>query len=162
MTLPDKDTLDTYGGALNDYELGVVDPTTDRGAAAANKAYASTAMMTRTAARCYAAFVTAATTGAMVLSEHDALWGNTSGVAPVLARASTGVFTVTWPTSVTDPLGVAHTLALRRGTLLEVAGATAYHVQVARTAANIVTVRVFDMAGVAADAAGLAVCVGAL
>lgn len=158
MTIPAIDSIDTFGGALNDYVLGVVDPTTDRPASGANQAYAGVAMMTHTAARCWATFVTAATTGAMTIADHDAVWG--TSVAPTPARTSQGIFTLTWPATVADELDVNHSTNLRVGSLMSISGATALHVQVARTSATVITVRVYDTTFTLVDAVGTTIGIG--
>lgn len=157
MTLPDIDTIATYGGALTDYVVAATDTTTDRPAASANKAYANAAMATHTVDRCFAIVTLAATTGAMALGTHDAVWG--TSVAPTLSRSATGVFLITWPATVTDELGVTHTVNLRSARVGEVRGATAYHCQVEVTAANVAQLRVWNTGFAANDAVGVVVSV---
>lgn len=160
MTLPEIDDLATFGGELNNYSP-VVDPTTDRDAAAMNIALADVAGMTQTCVRAWAAFVGHGATPTDPASNiHGAVWGNTAPVKPTPARTGSGVYTVTWPSSVTDELGESHTVNLRRG-WAQVEGATAYHAQVSFSA-NVATVRVFDMAGAANDAVGATIVVFAV
>ncbi len=159
MTFPAVDSLDTYGGAKVDLNP-ITDPTTDRPSAAVNEAYASVAAMTHTAVQCWARVTTAASTGAMVLSSHDAAWGNEVSVAPTLARTTTGVFTVTWPATVTDELGDTPTVALRAAARPNTEGATLYFAQAVKTSANVVTFYVFNSAGAANDAVGVTFWVG--
>jgi hypothetical protein len=114
MTLPGSATLSTYGGAKQDYLAGVTDELTDRGAAEANQAYADIAGATHTIGRAYVRFrLNAAADPTLLL--HDAVWGNAPGVAPVLDWVSTGRIKITWPQTVTDELGVEHTVAFRDG-----------------------------------------------
>jgi hypothetical protein len=138
MTLPAVDSLALYGGALNNYRAPV-DPTTDRDAAAMNKALASIAMMSHTAPRAYAKISTAATTGTMVLLDHDAVWGDSPGVAPVLARTSQGIFTVTWPTTVVDELGVTHSVSLVASLGINVLSTDCILANVSLVATNVLT-----------------------
>ena len=161
MTLPDTDTIDTYGGELINYHQ-IVDPTTDRDADAMNQALASVAGMTHTAIRAWRTFVGHATTPTDPASNsHDSVWGNSAGVKPTCAHSATGVYTVTWTATQDDELGETHTLNLRRG-WAQVEGATAYVCQVDFTAANVARVRVFDMAGAANDAVGANITVYAV
>jgi len=160
MTLPAIDDISTLGGIKVNFQP-VEDATTDLDAAQDNKARADVAMMTHTASRSWAKFVAAATTGAMVLSAHDAVWGNAPGLAPTLARTGTGVFTITWPASVNDELGVTHATSLRAASAVA-RGSVAYHAQTSITAANVVTVYVFDMSGAANDAVGVTLDVVAI
>lgn len=155
MTLPDVDTLaGSLGGTMQNYSP-VEDPNTDLDAAYDNRARCDVAMMTHTATRAWARITLAATTGAMVLVAHDAQWGNSAPVAPALARTGTGVFTLTWPSAVNDELAASHTVNLRGVHRPNVRGATLYHVLAEVTAANVVTVRAFNSAGAASDAAGV-------
>lgn len=106
MTLPAVDTLDTYGGELSDYRP-VVDPTTDRAAAAANQAYASTAAATHVVPR---AVVRVTQSGAaLTVAFHDAVWGDSLAVKPTATYNSAGNYTVTWDTEFEDELGTEHT-----------------------------------------------------
>ncbi len=113
--LPDVATLDNdLGGTLVNY-APVEDATTDLDAGFDNNSRCMAAMASHNAMRCWSRVTTGASTGAMVLVAHDAMWGNAIGVAPVVAFVSLGKFTVTWPTSVNDELVPpnAHTLNLR-------------------------------------------------
>lgn len=156
MTLPDRDTIDTVGGAKRNYGP-VEDPTTDRDAIQANKAYANSSMSTRTQPRAWCLFTTSATTP--TLEDDDAVWGNDVDLKPAIARTGTGVFTITWPETVYDEIPSAdlgrelHTVNLRYAKPW-VTGATPLHVTATVTAANVVTVRVFNTAGTLVDAAG--------
>jgi hypothetical protein len=149
MTAPDIDTLDTFGGALQDY-APAVDPTTDRSAATDNLLYADVAAMTHTAARCWLAFTAAATTGAMSLVAYDSMWNVKTPTVPVFAHTATGTFTFTWPGSVADEIpngkpgynASGHTLNLRSGRHNCRSATTAYFCNVV-VSANVVTVYVF-------------------
>lgn len=152
MTCPDIDALATYGGALNNY-MPVTDPTTDRDATAANQAYASAAAMTHTSRRCWARFVGSATTPTLqVTAGHDSHWGSASGVKPTLARTGAGVVTLTWPATVTDELGVVHTLNLRWAKCCNEDADGFFRAKV--TSANVVTVTMSDTTHAASDFAG--------
>jgi hypothetical protein len=156
LTLPDTDSFATYGGSLQNY-APVEDPTTDRDALAANQAYASIAAATHTVARAWARFVTSATTPSLATTNgNDANWGNSLGVQPTPARVSTGVFTLTWPSTIVDENGGTHTVNLRRA-FAQPEGATLYNAQALVTAPNIVTVYTFTAAGSANDIAGVTV-----
>ena len=149
MTLPDADTINSYGGQLSDYGP-VVDPSTDRAAADANKAYATVAMGSRMVPRVEVAFAGHATTP--TLTAWEAVWKGATATAPTPAHSSTGVYTITLPTSVNDELAASHSVNLQRA-WGQVEGSTAYHVQ-CTVSANVITARIFDMAGVANDAVG--------
>lgn len=120
MTLPDRDTLATYGGPMANYS-DPVDPTTDEDAAWRNKYAANVAMMTRTITRGARSFM-GTTGGATQIAEpssgfvHDALWGDGSSAKPSATHVATGTYDVIWPATVTDELGTTHTLTIRRAT----------------------------------------------
>lgn len=154
MTLPDVDDLNTVGGAKSNYHA-VEDPTTDEDAAHRNIAFANAVAMTQTLPRAWARITLAATTGAMVRVAHAAVWGNSLGVAPTPARTSTGLFTLTWPTTVVDPLGVTRTLNLRGAMRPNVRGSTLYHTMADITSANVCTFRIFNTSDALNDAAGV-------
>jgi hypothetical protein len=116
MTTPDIDDPSSYGmpdGGFAD-AWPVTDPTTDQGSAGANEMMVSCANMTHTAVRCWARMVGNVTTPTIQsLNGHDAMWGSGSSIKPTPAHSSTGVYTLTWPTTITDALGVLHTTNLR-------------------------------------------------
>jgi hypothetical protein len=151
MTVPDVDDLATLGGVMTDY-APVEDATCDMAAAFDNKVRANVAAMTQTADRAEVHFVTAAA-GPFAATAHFSLWGNSPAVAPVITRAALGRFTITWPTSATDELGVAHTVNLVGGRA-NAQSTTFAQAQVVKTAANVVDVYLFDAAGAASDFVG--------
>jgi hypothetical protein len=118
VTLPDRDTLATYGGPMANYN-DPVDPTTDEDASFRNKYAANVAMMTHTVARAARSFL-GSTGGATQIADptsgfvHDALWGDTAAVKPNATYIATGTYDVIWPATVADELAVQHTLGLRR------------------------------------------------
>lgn len=162
MRLPQTATLSTYGGKKEN-EYPVENPLTDISAEEHNELADDVQAMTHTALRAWYAFVGNATTPTDPASNiHDAVWGDSLAVKPVLARTGTGVWTLTYPTSYVDELGNTRTVNLRRGKLFSVEGTTPYVVTVTPTSANVLTVRIFDMAGVANDAVGATIVVGAV
>jgi hypothetical protein len=118
MTLPSKDSLETYGGAMSNYS-DPVDPTTDEDAAWRNKYAANVAMMTHTVTRGARSFL-GTTGGATGIADpssgfvHDAVWGDSAGVKIVASYVQTGVYELTAPATVSDELGTTHTLNIRR------------------------------------------------
>ena len=100
MTAPDRDTIATYGGPYNDY-APTIDPTVDASSAGFNPMLANVAMILNTAVRAWVRFQPQGT-GTPNLISHWAMWGTGAGVAPVIARTTTGTYTVTWPAVVQD------------------------------------------------------------
>jgi hypothetical protein len=154
MTLPDVDTLSTLGGALYDYSPPI-DPTTDRGAAAANPAYANAAMATHTLCRFFCRFNP--TGGAPVLAatgtQWDAVWEAATATAPVLAHSSTGIYTITVPATVADeiPAGLpgynssGHAVNFRTAwENVELGSTTTYQVFVTVNT-NVMTVKIYSV-----------------
>jgi len=154
MTAFTGDTLASYGGGLNDYSP-VVDPTVDRPAAGANAAFAATAGMTHTCGRAWVRFTWNGST--LTLVAHDAMWGNTVSVQPVLAHTGTGIVTVTWPTTVQDEIqsgqpGYTGPLPLNlRAGHANCRSTTAFQRNVNVTSANVATLYVFNAGGSPAD-----------
>lgn len=156
--LPDVDALASYGGVkANDFN--VEDPTTDEDAAHRNLYAANTAAATHTLIRAYRRLVGNATTPTDPGSNvHDAVWGDSLAVKATIARTGTGVYTITWPTTVTDELGVVHTVNLVDG-WANINGSVLYFAQVTITAPNVATVYVFNSSAAANDAVGVTIAV---
>ncbi len=113
MTLPNIDTLATYGGVKSDSESGcAVDYTTDIRADLWNKVAASAAGLTVFAVR---AWVRLREDVVITPNDHMAVWGNNYVLKPIIASAGNDVYTITWPSVVFDLVGVAHNLSLRAG-----------------------------------------------
>jgi hypothetical protein len=110
--LPSAATYDSYGGEKADYSP-VEDTTTDRSADHEDEAFADVAAMTRMIPRAYVAFTTNGTTCSVV--DHDAVWGNDVSVRPTVVRTALGIYTITWPSAVTDARGASRSINLRRG-----------------------------------------------
>lgn len=166
MSLPDIDSLATYGGALSNY-FPIEDPTTDLDAGADNQNRCSTAAMTNTAVRAWARFVTSATTPTLAVSNAvGGVWPTIPGNQPVVSRSAQGIFLLTYPTTITDELGVVHTLNLR-GARAGGEGTSYIPCQADVTAANVVRITVFALASgtpntfAAADQAGVTISVQA-
>lgn len=147
MSLPDTDSLPTFGGALKDYSP-VVDATTDRAAAGANQAYADTAFASHLVPRC-AARVTLSS-GAPVLVSRDEGWNNGLNAVPAYARTTNGIYTATYPTTVMDeiPAGLpgynaaGHILNLRYAWAIALVGTGStgwVDCKAVVTAANVIT-----------------------
>lgn len=149
MTFPSIDTIATYGGELTDYGTSIVDATTDRAAADANKAYGSIAALTHCSPQAIIQFTGHATTP--VLVSWEAAWKTSSATAPTPAHTGTGVYTLTFPTTFVDELGDTQTTNFRWA-IGQSLSSTRYGVQCVVTAANVITVYTYNAGGTANDA----------
>lgn len=142
--LPEVDSIATYGGVFVD-EAAVVDATTDQSATQANLIGMNVAGMTETACRAWrsALGVTSGTPGDPS-NAHGAVWGHDNSVKPTVSRTSTGIYVYTWPTSITDALGVTHTVNIRRIVNAIVESTTLFHTRPVITSANVITVNVYN------------------
>lgn len=161
--------LDDYGGPMANY-ADVVDPNTDEDAKFRNRYACDTAMLTHVSPVAIFRFITVAggapTEPTFV---HDARWGNSAFVKPIVARTGTGVWTVTWPSLVDDDMtqfdpsvggGVQHSVNFRtaEARATPVAGVLK-HAAATVTAPNIITVNGYLANGTADDIAGSTVTV---
>lgn len=155
MILPTSAGISNYGGAKQDYAPSE-DPSTDELAADRNNLVDDVAGMTHTACRAWRCFVGGSGGSPADPADgntHDAVWGNASSVKPTVTRSSTGVYVVTWPTSISDALGTSHTIAIRRVLHVAIESATAFVGTAVITAANVITVHTFSST-TANDASG--------
>lgn len=153
--LPDVDDfLSTYGGAKVNF-APVEDPTTDEDANVRNLYAMNVAMMTATVPRSIIRFTGAATTGGLVLVSHQSLWGNSAPVAPTFSRTSAGLYVATLPTTVTDALGVAHTINIRAVTMNVRGSGVAWDYYAQPASASTVNIYTFNATGAATDATGV-------
>ena len=147
--LPGIDALSTYGGEKDDY-APIEDQSTDLSASHWNLVASNVAGMTHTVCRAWRTFTAGNPPTDPASNVHDAVWGNDVSVKPTVSRSSTGIYLVTWPSSVTDELGESHSTNIRRAWVcLE---ATLPYFSVAtRTSATVVSVLVWDSSGVLTD-----------
>ena len=110
MTLPNKSSIDTYGGITRD-AFPISDPKTEIGSDSLNPMKSDIAALTATAPRIIFQFKGGTSLPTLVF--FDTVFGNGSGVSPVLGRTATGVFTFQFPAIVSDALGNTIALNLR-------------------------------------------------
>ena len=106
-----------YGGPFQDYHP-VEDPTTDLGADKLNQALSDVAAMSHTAGHAWVSFdghaYSGSGTDAIVVVDHDSMWGSSLAVKPTVGCPATGRYVVTWPASVNDSLGNVHQTNVRK------------------------------------------------
>jgi len=148
--LPDVDNFGDYGGAISNYVVGMIDPTTDEDAAQRNLYVANIAAMTHTVWRATRSFL-GPTAGQTLVADptkgfsHDAVWGSTADVRPIGTYVAAGTVDVGWPTTVTDALGVAHTVSLQAAeAAVEPSGGAFCHAKAIVVAPNRVRVYTYD------------------
>ncbi len=118
MTLPDRDSLSTYGGAMSNY-ADPIDPTTDEDAGWRNKYAGNVAMMTHTITRAFRSFL-GTSGGATAIADpttgfvHDAVWGNSPLNKPSVTQVASCTYDINWPSTVLDELDVTHSVSLSR------------------------------------------------
>jgi hypothetical protein len=149
MTLPAVDSIDLFGGALENYS-DPVDPTTDEDAAWRNKYVCNVAMMTHTITRGARSFL-GTTGGATGIADpssgfvQDNVWGDAASVKMVGSYVQTGVYFLTAPTAVSDELGVQHNVNMRRAwAAVESSDGTFRHAEAKVSSARTITVYTFE------------------
>ena len=147
------DTLGTYGAPYGNYSP-VRDPTTDVDASCGNKWMAAVAGMTNTSYRAWA-HITLNGSATPVLVAHAENWAPGT-TAPTPAYSTTGTFTLTYPSTVSDeiPLGYAGytgptAINLRGGSGQVRFAGTFYQVSVVPTSANVATIYVLSSGSLA-------------
>jgi hypothetical protein len=171
MPLPDLQSGSSYlGPVVNkiDYQnLPPANSKTDLSMPLVAQGFCDLAGLTQTCFQAAVSFTTAATTGALVLNSWYATWGNATEVAPTLARTGTGVFTITFPTVVSDEYNLAnglannHTVSLHLGLGTINSSSTFGFCNVAALN-NVLTVYLANTSGSASDLVGVIVKVASL
>jgi hypothetical protein len=153
LALPDSATLvDTYGGPYTNQQP-VEDPTTEIDADFDNEALADTAACTRMVERAWVSFVGVTYTSgsqSITVADHDAVWGGGVTVLPTIVQTAAGIYTITWPATVEDEIGVTRTLNIRRPFEPTTEDATLSRVKVTGKTANTLSLKAFN-AALAAD-----------
>jgi hypothetical protein len=142
--LPDPTGPETYGPPLVDYDE-VVDPTTEISSTKMEAWAVDTAAMTHVVPRAWA-YITGGATP--VVTDHDAVWGDTNAVKPTVSRSGAGIFVVTWAATYDDlnpttARKVSRSVSIRTAhAVVNAKATTAYPIQVGLTSANSVTVTI--------------------
>jgi hypothetical protein len=106
MGFPTRISLDAIGPTKENYQGLTGDPRFFKNAAEINLEQWQIGGLSGTGALVRTSFTTAATTGAMVLNTSREAWNpKLVQSAPVLARTSTGLYTLTYPSQVVDEAG---------------------------------------------------------
>ena len=149
LVLPSISDLASFGGPKSNLTQ-VVDPVTDEDADDRNAAFANAAAVSHTLWRAWCSFYADNPPTDPVGTVHDAVWGGDVSVKPTVARTSAGLFTVTWPATITDLFAQSQSVSMRgSGALVNFAGTGGIvpHAITERNASpNVVTVRLYDLA----------------
>ena len=152
--LPESLSFNDVGGTKNEY-TAVVDSSTDRSADEVNSAFCAIAEATRTVDRGWLRFVAVADgyTPALVSSSTwNTVWKGGTATSPVFGHPSTGVVTITLPTTVNDEQGVSHTVNVQ-GVTGNIEGSTFGFIN-CDASSNVITVRTANTAGSANNLTG--------
>ena len=149
--LPDILSADDCGLPKSNRSF-VANPTTDVSYAEYEAAVVGVMALSHTAPRAHVLVDADGTSP--VLTDHDAVWGDTVAVAPTLARTSAGIYTLTWASAYDDlnptPARAGEHTTNIRFAQATIAEATAGMIACTWTA-NVLTVRTWNAAGAATD-----------
>lgn len=164
MTLPDKDAASTYGALskVNYQNLPPADPTTDWDNTLLAPAVANIAGLTQTASRVDVTLTLDSRDGYIVINSWNAVWANATNTSPVAHHVSTGIYTLTWPTVVSDEYNASfgrynnHTVNLTKGfgNLQNPGQLSSVHVS---CNANVITFKLYDHTNALNDFVGYTV-----
>jgi len=148
MTTPRAIT--DYGGPFTD-ALPVDDPTTTQSASQGNRCFEDVAQMTRTTHKVWVKFPTSTgAPGAVTPSAGQSHFGTGFAELPTVAKTSTGTYTVTYPATWTDALGVVEAVSFLDSFGSVRSGTVVGHVQTTESA-NVITVYVFNTSNALSD-----------
>ena len=149
-------TIGSYGGPKLD-ALPVSNPESQVAASEMNRYMEDVAQATRTVLRASVRFLADATVPATdplppAAVSHRSVWGNGVAQKPVVVRDGVGLYTVTYASTFTDPLGVTESVAFFGGqvSLSSAASADDFSGRILTIAANVASIVVKD-AGALAD-----------
>jgi hypothetical protein len=160
MSLPNRSTASTFD-AINKINNANIPPAvqaTDWDNTKLGPGVGDIAALGLTAPRFWARITLAATTGALVLNSWQAVWANVTVTTPILARTTTGIFTVTLPSVVSDEydasLGITNNITVN---LLGAVGgleSTTFGFINASASGNVINLHTANSGGSANDLVG--------
>lgn len=153
MPLPSSSTIANFGGSgkIDNQSLPPANSSYDWSNPLLAACTSDVAGLGQTAPRVIVRLTLAATTGAMVLQSWRAVWQNVTTTAPVIARTSTGLYTVTLPTMCSDEydssVGVTGNITVNLGYAeVDIEGANFYFAN-ASASGNVITINTATAAG---------------
>ena len=151
---PTRTTRAAFGPTKRNVSTGLITAEYHQGATEVNLDYWQTAGMSLAVCRAWA--LLAWDGASLTLSAAGEAWDTTAASVPTVARSSAGVYTVTYEATYVDETTTAVSTALL-GAQGTAQGSACRIVTCTISSARIITVRVFDAAGSAADADGVLV-----
>jgi hypothetical protein len=163
MTLPNKSDISTYGGILGD-KYPITDPSTEISAVSLNKLRSDCAQMTRVINVAELQFTGSAGVPTLTSSSvwavgFDSVWGNQVSFRPSFTHPGSGHYLLTFPSTITDPLGNAVLVSLRAGRGAIASSSVPGFVNVVISSATTADVYTFTSAGSANDLVGSVILV---
>jgi hypothetical protein len=167
MPQPDNSTITSYDAfaKVNDQNLPPTVPTVDWQNPLLAQGVSDIAAIGTSSPRFNCRITLAATTGALVLVYWDAVWANATSTIPTLSRTSTGLFTITTPSVVSDEyfasVGIInnHTVNLHKANA-NFEGTTFGFINCSASG-NVITLNTANTSGSANDMVGVTVSITA-
>ena len=165
--LPTKQSGESYLGdeigKQNYQALPPSNPLTDQDNTLISPAFVDVANLGQTCPQVVVGFTTAASTGALALNYYSALWINATATLPILTRVTTGVFTITFPPTVSHEYTLAADNIANNITVVLNRGAANFtnalgFLQV-NASGNVITVNTYNTSSSANDLVGAGITV---
>jgi hypothetical protein len=134
-------TLGTYGAPFVD-AIPVDDPTTTESSSQHNRLTEDVAQGTRTWDKAWVHFLTATSNGAIVATSGQSIFGVGSGQLPTIARTGTGLYTITYPNTWTDGLGLVENVVFVDGDASVMSASVLGRAQIGPPAGSVISVLV--------------------
>ena len=165
MSLPNRSSASTFG-ALNKVNYQNIPPanlSTDWDNPSLAQAVSDVAALGLTAPRVVCRLVLGASTGALSLATYLTQWMNATSTVPTLARVSSGVFTITLPTVVSDEydssFGITNNITVNLVAANATLEGSTPGFLTASASGNVITVRTFNSSAAANDMVGSTVAI---
>lgn len=146
----------TYGGVFVDANV-VENPQKELSAVYYDRLAEDTAQMSRTTIKARCSFIPTAAAAPVTLDPSTVTsrshWGTGSPQKPVVTKTATGAYTITYPATFTDALGLVEDVTFDDASA-QVRGATDGHARVRGITGTAITVFVYDAASALADLTG--------
>jgi len=163
--LPDRDSGSSYGALnkLNSQNLPPSNLQTDWDNTTLAPAICNIAGLTQVSPRFVCRVKLATSTGGMSILSWYSVWNGATGTNPVASRSSTGSYTITLPTTVSDEYNASfnvvgnHTVALLGAT--GASEGTTYCSLQCSAVGNVITVNSFNSSNVLSDSTSIALIV---